>query len=359
MELRVFVVCPDQSAADLLCKVLPELGMEPEHTASFTDAMQRLDERHFDGIILDYYPDENSQQFLSKLRVSTQNRTTILVAIVDGEFSARSAFGFGASFVLYRPLSLERCRLSLRAARSLMRRERRRAPRIPVDATTELDFPGSNPQRATLINLSDGGTALQSDQRVPSCKVYFQFHLPGQEQVVRLSGEVAWQDATGRAGIRFVDLPQTSRRVIHAWLTQNNFKAKNDPGELPKVPPKSSGASKPGDAGNRRGERRFACKLGAEVYRLGSTTPHRCTLSDVSEGGCYVEMPTPLTPQTGIEIVIRTKEIKVKIRGQVLAVHPGFGMGVRFIFRDSVEREEILRLLATVAAGASLDELPL
>ena len=359
MELRVLVVCPDQYAADLLCKVLPELGMAPEHTASFTDAMQRLDEQHFDGIILDYYPDENSQQFLSKLRVSTQNRTTILVAIVDGEFSARPAFGFGASFVLYRPLSLERCRLSLRAARSLMRRERRRAPRIPVDATTELDFPGSNPQRVTLINLSDGGTALQSDQRVPSCKVYFQFHLPGQEQVVRLSGEVAWQDATGRAGIRFVDVPQTSRRVIHAWLTQNSFKAKNDPGELPKVPPKSSGVSKPGDAGNRRGERRFACKLGAEVYRLGGTTPHRCTLSDVSEGGCYVEMPTPLTSQTGIEIVIRTKEIKVKIRGQVQAVHPGFGMGVRFMFRDNVEREEILRLLATVAASASLDELPL
>ena len=362
MELRVLVVCPDQTDAELLSKALPELGIEQEHTASFSHAMKRLEEQHFDGIILDYHPGENSQEFLSKLRVSSQNRSTVLIAIVEGEFSARPAFGTGASFVLYRPLSLERTRLSLRAARSLMRRERRRAPRIPVTATTDLDFPGSEPQPATLLNLSDGGTAVHSDARVPSCKVYFQFHLPGQEQVVRLSGEVAWQDASGRAGIRFVDVPQASRRVIHAWLTQNSFKARSDSGETPMprvsaVTPKAG--LQPGDAGNRRGERRFACKLGAEVYRLGTTVPNRCTLSDVSEGGCYVEMPTPFTSQTGVEIVIRTKEIKVKIRGQVQAVHPGFGMGVRFMFRDSVEQEEILRLLANVAAGASLDELPL
>ena len=363
MELRVLVVCPDQSAADLLCRVLPELGIESEHTGSFSQAMQILEEQHFDGIILDYYPGENSQQLIAKLRVSSQNRSTVLIAIVDGEFSARPAFSFGASFVLYRPLSLERTRLSLRAARGLMRRERRRAPRIPVNATTHLDFPGATPKKATLLNLSDGGTALHSDQRVPSCKVYFQFELPGQEQVVRLSGEVAWQDASGRAGIRFVDVPQASRRAIHAWLTQNSFKARNDSGDppIPKVPAANAAqrVSQPGEAGNRRGERRFACKLGADVYKLGSTIPNRCGLSDVSEGGCYVEMPTPFTAQTGVEIVIRTKNIKVKIRGQVQAVHPGFGMGVRFMFHDNVEREEILRLLATVAAGASLDELPL
>jgi hypothetical protein len=31
-------------------------------------------------------------------------------------------------------------------------------------------------------------------------------------------------------------------------------------------------------------------------------------------------------------------------------------MGVRFTFRDSVEREEILRLLAVLAAGPALDK---
>jgi len=51
--------------------------------------------------------------------------------------------------------------------------------------------------------------------------------------------------------------------------------------------------------------------------------------------------------------------MKLKIRGQVLSTHPGFGMGVRFVFRDSVEQEEVLRLLAVLSAGPSLDEISL
>jgi hypothetical protein len=110
------------------------------------------------------------------------------------------------------------------------------------------------------------------------------------------------------------------------------------------------------NAGNRRGEQRLACKLGAEVYRLGTSVPNRCTLSDISEGGCYVEMPSPLSGQSAVEILVRTADTKLRIRGQVLTTHPGFGMGVRFMFRDSTEREEVLRLLAILTTGPSLDE---
>jgi len=112
------------------------------------------------------------------------------------------------------------------------------------------------------------------------------------------------------------------------------------------------------NAGNRRVEFRLACKLGAEVYRLGTSVPNRCVLSDISEGGCYVEMPSPFTGHSGVEILVRTADAKVRIKGQIMTTHPGFGMGVRFVFNDSVEREEVLRLLAVLAAGPELDEQP-
>jgi hypothetical protein len=57
-----------------------------------------------------------------------------------------------------------------------------------------------------------------------------------------------------------------------------------------------------------------------------------------------------------VEILIRTADTKFRIMGQVLATHPGFGMGVRFTFRDFQEREEILRLIAVLSGGASLDQ---
>src|SRR6266481_2504992 len=124
----------------------------------------------------------------------------------------------------------------------------------------------------------------------------------------------------------------------------------------PERNPEAKDATLVSNAGNRRGEQRLACKLGAEVYRLGTSVPNRCTLSDISEGGCYVEIPSPFSKQSGVEILVRTADTKLRIRGQVLATNPGFGMGVRFTFRDAVEREEILRLLALLSTGPSLDE---
>jgi CheY-like chemotaxis protein len=367
MDLRVLVVCPDQDSANLLSTVLTEMGLLSEHTPSISRGAERLRDEVFDAVILDYRADESSDDFLSKLRQNQgKTRKTLLIAILDADFSARPVFGLGANFVLYRPLSLERTRLSLRAARGLMRRERRRSARIPVNSPITLAYPGTENGSGTILDLSDGGTSLRGQSNLPPVgKVYFQFSLPGQPQSVRVSGEVAWQDAAGRTGIRFVDVPQASRRLMQAWLLQNSFRqAKDkDQDEPPSAPIALSGRApfaenkKASSASNRRGERRLACKLGAEVYRAGSSVPNRCTLSDVSEGGCYVEMPSPLNGQPAVEIVVRTAEMKVKICGQVQAVHPGFGMGVRFTFESDEEREEVLRLLAQISNGPILDGL--
>jgi c-di-GMP-binding flagellar brake protein YcgR len=398
MDLRALVVCPDQDSAGLLMLILSDLGMAPEHTPSISRGLELVDNQHFDAIVLDYRADQSSDEFFARLRQSAKNRASMLIAVVDGEFNARPVFGLGANFILYRPLSSERTRISLRAARNLMRRERRRAPRTPVSSTANVAYPGAPELNAVLTDLSDGGTLIHSVNRLPpACKVYFDFELPGQQQQVRLSGEVAWQDASGRTGIRFLDVPQTSRRLMQTWLQQNNaHPATGRPAQLPASKPSATQSSatqssatessatqsdplrektpEPEDstlvsnvgnrraeqrfanAGNRRGEHRFACKLGAEVYRLGTNVPNRCILSDISEGGCYVEMPSPLSGRSGVEILVRTSDAKLRITGQVLTTHPGFGMGVRFMFRDSVEREEILRLLAVLSAGPSLDE---
>jgi CheY-like chemotaxis protein len=391
MDLRALVVCPDKDSAALITLILSELGMAAEHTTSISCGMALLDSQHFDAIVLDYRADQGSEQFFTRLRQSAKNRASMLIAVVEGEFNARPVFGLGANFILYRPLSSERTRISLRAARNLMRRERRRAPRAAVTSTAKVAYPGAPELNAVLTDLSDGGTLIQTANRLPpACKVYFEFALPGQQQLVRLSGEVAWQHASGRTGIRFLDVPQSSRRLMQTWLQQNNAQpATVRPAQPPAITPSaiqssrteatesgalrektpepedsslvSNGANRRAEqrfanAGNRRGEHRFACKLGAEVYRLGNNVPNRCILSDISEGGCYVEMPTPFSGRSGVEILVRTADTKLRITGQVLAAHPGFGMGVRFMFRDADEREEILRLLAILSAGPSMDQ---
>ena len=231
MDLRVLVVCPDPDSAKLLSQVLGEMEMNAEQAPSISRGLERLNEESFEAVILDYRADLDSEEFLSKLRQNRKSLNTLLIAIVDGEFSARPLFGLGANFVLYRPLSLERTRLSLRAARALMRRERRRTARIPVNSSASVAYPGAEDLRATIVDLSDGGTSVRSGNTLPpACKVYFQFALPGQEQAVRLSGEVAWQDASGRTGIRFVDVRKLrAASCKHGFCKTVFARAKNRP----------------------------------------------------------------------------------------------------------------------------------
>src|SRR5271168_2511040 len=154
MDLRALVVCPDQDSASVLTLILSELGMAVEHTPSISRGLEMIESQRFDAIVLDYRADQSSEEFLSRLRLSAKNRASMLIAVVDSDFNARPVFGLGANFVLYRPLSSERARISLRAARSLMRRERRRAPRIPVQETANVSYPGGPEWSALLNDLS-------------------------------------------------------------------------------------------------------------------------------------------------------------------------------------------------------------
>jgi hypothetical protein len=382
MDPICLLVCPDQDAASLLEFIYSEIGMAAEHTSSVSRGLELLETQHFDAIIFDYRADSSSDEFMASLRQSAKYKPSLLIAVVDPNFSARPLFGLGANFVLFRPLSSERTRIGLRAARGLIQSDRRSAPRAPIATPVTVSIPGKPEMNVFLADLSDGGSLINSSNLPRACKVYFEFALSGHHQLVRLSGEVAWQDASGRTGIRFLDVPQSSRRIIQAWLQRNHVQTAIDAPEqslldnpsttetwvqvlptpgatqknaAPKDVAQKDAASK---SGNRRGGHRLECSLGAEVYRLGTGVPTRCVLTDLSEGGCYVQIASPFARKSGVEILVHTADTKLAIRGQVLTAHPGFGMGVRFEYRDSAEREQVRRMLATLSVDSSLDEQP-
>jgi hypothetical protein len=252
-----------------------------------------------------------------------------------------------------------------------MRRERRRSNRVPVNARVALAYANVENAPATLVDLSEDGGGVQCLQPLPAGhKLYFQFTLPGHTEQVRVSGEVTWQDARGRVGVHFSHVPQASGRLLKNWLRTNGSRQSVDP--RPALPRFSTPANideqdrTAGDAGlarfraapgNRRGQSRHACLLGAEVYRCGTVVPHRCQLSDISVGGCYVEMPTPFTAETRVEIVVRTRDLKISTQGVVQSVHPGYGMGVKFNSPSDQERGEIQQLISLLHSQQVLDPI--
>jgi hypothetical protein len=285
------------------------------------------------------------------------------------------------NFALYKPVSYERVLSTLRAAQGVLFRDKRRKARATVHTQATIDYAGVENDRATLVDLAEDGMAVNFGKRLPpTCKVYFQFQLPGQSLTVRLSGVVMWQDWNGRAGVQFVDVPGTSRRILSGWL-QNNL-ADTPKRELadeavqvehsirPSEEAMSAGAGASGEKkeskshdrdalnrlrlepSNRRGQTRYACRLGAEVYQQGSSVRNYCHLSDLSPGGCYLEMSLAFPAGTPIEITVRTQEMKLRLSGLVKASHPGYGMGVSFKLNTKDERHGVQQLMDFVAGAA-------
>jgi hypothetical protein len=280
---------------------------------------------------------------------------------------------------LYKPVSHERALSSLRAAQNLLYRDKRKKTRATVHTHATIDYAGGEQAKATLVDLAEDGMAVNLGKRLPpTCKVYFQFQLPGQTANVRLSGQVVWQDWNGRAGIQFVDVPQTSRRVLREWLKLNTVEGApqqpaseemkiessirpDENGVLSvaagkkqdlKLSDGEASARLRGEPSNRRGQTRYACRLGAEVYQKGSSVRNYCHLSDLSPGGCYLEMPLAFEAGVTVEIVVRTYEIKLRLSGQVKSSHPGYGMGVLFHLNTKDERHGVQQLIDFVAATA-------
>jgi len=387
MTLSALLVCVDEAAARVLGGVLEELSIRVESCPDFARAAIRLAQDRFDVVIVDGESNAEVIALLRETRLSRLNDATLAVVVVSGQENIREMFSLGVNFVLYKPVAYDRVRSSLRAARSAMRKEKRRSGRAAVHAHATVDYANVEQERATLINLAQDGMSVQFGRKLPpTSKVYFQFRLPEQSASIRLSGQVIWQDWNGRAGVEFVDVPKASRKLITDFLSANLPNASqqerfpdvtveveeplalatvsvgeqthgSEQGQrtLQTVTSQTAAAAgqaavQAADVDNRRTQTRYACRLGAEVYRTGISVPNHCCLTDLSTGGCYLEMPLPFPSGSTVEILVRTYEMKLRLRGTVQASHPGYGMGVAFELNAKEERDNVKRLTDFVAA---------
>ncbi len=382
MTLSALLVVVDKTSAEVLRRVLEELSIRVEVCPDFVRAAIRLAQERYDVVVVD---GESSPEILGLLRESRLSRVndgTLAVAVVPSQESIRELFSLGVNFVLYKPVAYDRALSSLRAARAVMRKEKRKSSRTTVHAHATVDYATVQQEKATLIDLGESGMSVLFGKKLPpTTKVYFQFKLPGQGPSVRLSGLLVWQDWNGRGGVQFVDVPKASRRLISEYLGEHRPKEQSE--ELPDVtvemeePLQTTGvgvaelmhgnaqhgateSSAPAatvesnqaqtQADDRRTKARYACRLGAEVYRTGSSVPNHCCLTDLSSGGCYLEVSLPFPQGCEVEIVVRTYELKLRLRGTVQASHPGYGMGIAFELKTKEEQMNVRKLTDFVAA---------
>jgi CheY-like chemotaxis protein len=305
MSLQVLVLCSDDKITRALRRVLSDLEISVEFCSDADSAVLKLTRRRFEAVIVDCSDEDMAAQVLASVRSAPCNKRSIAVAMIDGQKAVRSAFALGAHFVLYKPISTERARTSFRAARALMKCERRRNTRVPIQIPVALVLDKGGAQRKAISSdLSQGGMSLKLSRRAQdSGPVRIKFALPGTDHSVECTAEMAWQGMGAQAGLRFVNLSPEQRDQLKSWLGRHS----------PEMEPEDP--------------------------------PAPCKLTDLSSGGCYVEMAAPFPGNTRVILTMRLAKLENRVEGVVRVMHPEVGMGVAFTRATNQQRKHLEKFI--------------
>ncbi len=119
--------------------------------------------------------------------------------------------------------------------------------------------------------------------------------------------------------------------------------------------PISEYLSPPPPPAERRRFPRVSCRIEASVADEGGSTRLPVKVTDISLGGCYVDMLSPLPTGSPIEIALETGQGILHARGKVVVSQLGMGMSVVFT-GISPEDFEKLREIAPPASLAEESE---
>ncbi len=309
MNLNALVLCTDDKIMRVIRRVLSDLEVGIETCTDADSAVRRLTRTRFEAVVVDCIDEDVAAKVLSSVRSAPCNKRAIAVAMIDGQKALRSAFALGAHFVLYKPISFDRARGSFRAARALMKCERRRNVRVPVELPVTL-LSGADRQHLTTSDISEGGIALRVPRQIPKSRgVRIKFTLPGTEQVVDCAAEVAWKNPRSQTGVRFLELSREKRQQLRTWL------ARHSPEIEPDDPPVS------------------------------------CKVTDLSAAACYLEMSSPFPSRTRIVLAMQTGDLRFAIEGVVRVMHPEIGMGIEFTQSTAEQRALAQKFVEPVKTG--------
>src|ERR1700686_2197013 len=305
MTFHALLVSKDEEATAVLTPLLNRCGVDVA-VCGYPEASCRLTEEQFDTVMVDFDDPHRASLVLQSASPAAPGITAVTVALLSDKTKVRSVFRAGANFILYKPISDAQAEASLRAATALIKRERRRSFRVPVQVPIQLQIKNGPPVEGILLDLSeDGMDVLAAEALGPGPTIGPQFNLPDSNAEIKVSGEIAWASPNGQAGVRFVDLSEHLRDTLKTWVMANS----------PEAPPPDP-----------------------------EPVSH-CILTDLSLGGCYVETESPFPERSVITLCLKAEDMEVQAEGLVRVMYPGFGMGVEFAARTTDERSQVARFI--------------
>jgi PilZ domain-containing protein len=100
---------------------------------------------------------------------------------------------------------------------------------------------------------------------------------------------------------------------------------------------------------DRRLYPRYTVQVQIEIRPDGNDVPLRLVTTDLSRGGCYVQMLMQLSLGIRLQTTLWLDGYPIVIRGLVVTRHPQFGNGIMFVEFEGQGEQLLTRYLAAIA----------
>lgn len=219
MTLSSMVVSRDWQEISVLECILGGLHMDVSVEPEPQTALNRLSHSKIDTIIVDCDLDGSSQLF-TQLQRQEQRFNTVPLLIMGKRQCMASLDETGAIFAFEKPISVEQAVRTLSAARCMILDGRLRYHRIDLELPILLRAQDRTITDACMINLSQGGMRIYSDEPIDAGALQITCELPGAGPALDAQAEVVWHDDNGNIGVRFVKVPAQHHKALQLWLAQ-------------------------------------------------------------------------------------------------------------------------------------------
>jgi len=99
----------------------------------------------------------------------------------------------------------------------------------------------------------------------------------------------------------------------------------------------------------RRLHARYTLQVQVELREEGTEVPMRLETTDLSQGGCYVQLLMPLSVGLRVRVVLWLDNCSIVIHGRVVTRHPQFGNGIMFVEFEGQGGQLLKRYLDGIA----------
>lgn len=156
---------------------------------------------------------------------------------------------------------------------------------------------------------------------------------------------LAYGKVKGRYQVRWIRNAGTRDRSLAGLQSVNQKEVVWD---FPLPATETEDTVRPRAINERRKSPRRKCNLSVELHPAGDDNRIWGRAADISLGGCFVEMPSPVREGTRVRLALWIQDKKLWALGKVAVSRLGSGVGIEFLEMKDEDREQLRRYFETL-----------